>query len=68
MRSVFEVTVEQDVSINRVYRPETQVYEIGAVNAVIATNKALRLARQNGFMKSRPLEVVKVVRVIRHFE
>jgi len=68
MRSVFEVTIERDTSVDRLYRPSSEVYEVGAVNALIATRKALRLARTNGFMKSRPLEVVKVERVIRHFE
>jgi hypothetical protein len=65
MKSVFAVQVEQDVSIDREYRPQIETYEIAAVNAIIATRKALRLAARNGFMKSRPLEVVSVQRIVR---
>jgi len=67
MKSVFEVTIEQDVSADNEYRPEREVLVVGAVNALIATRKALREAQRNGFMKSRPLEVVNVARIVRNF-
>jgi hypothetical protein len=69
MRSIFEVTVEQNVSDDPEHRLSMQreVFVVGAVNAIIAARKALTQAKRNGYLKSRPLEITKVERIIRDF-
>lgn len=69
MRSVFHVTIAQNISNvpQQDYNPQRETYVVGAVNALIATRKALREAHRNGFLKSIPLEVETVERVVRDF-
>ena len=67
MKSAFKVTIEQDVSAadSSYYNPNRETWSVQAPNAQVAIRKALKVARANGFMKSRPLEVVLVERIAR---
>ena len=65
MKSAWEVELEQDEGAFGVFRPHRDTVRVLAVNALIAGSKALRLARGNGWIKSRPVVIRSVSRIAR---